>query len=100
VDLVNNSAQQPVCVAQHELPDIELVGPTGTGQPWHVPVSIVAQQSEVFEIASVACDGTIGEKAPTVTVSTTNNNRAGSFIDYSLSLVGTFPRPLSTFTST
>jgi hypothetical protein len=34
----------------------------------------------------------MGEKAPTLNVSMANNNRAGSFIGYSLSLVGIFQR--------
>ena len=90
VTLVKYSAQQVDWVVQHDDPKVEVVSVSFVGQLWHLPASIFTQQSEGFESAREIGGVTIGVRVPILPMSSARNNRAGSFIGYSLSPVRTF----------
>jgi hypothetical protein len=56
---------------------------------------MLAQQFELSEFWRKFCGDTMGERAPMLKVSAANNNRAGSFIGFSLSPARTFQRKFS-----
>jgi hypothetical protein len=77
---------------QHELAEAGVVSLMGARHLWHLSLLWLTQQFEVCELGTDTSAGAIGERAPTPNVRAANNSRAGSFIGYSLSPVGTFQR--------
>jgi hypothetical protein len=61
----------------------------------HVFVFVLAQQLEVCEFAEGVSGDMTGVRKPMLNVSTANNNRAGSFIGFSLSAVRSFQKKFS-----
>jgi hypothetical protein len=92
VTLVKYSAQQPDWAVQHDdaRAEAEAVSPMVARQ--HLSVFRLTQRLEVCEFGSDTSAGTMSERAPMLNVSAANNNRADSFIGYSLSPVGTSQR--------
>jgi hypothetical protein len=95
VDLTKYSAQQPDWVAQHDDARAEAEAVSSMVARQHLSVFRLTQRFEVCEFGSNTSAGTMSERAPMLNVSAANNNRADSFIGYSLSPVGIFKRRFS-----